>query len=160
MAFRITSRRLYIGACAAFISIPLSAVLYSIAVNELRLLRLEKYAASFSHPKAARHLGHSAAVGNFAPASNQCAFVAADYWSAPMSKEEILKFYQPYSMDSPEPRVKRFSVHFADELDSLFTAIYNDVFHRAHPEPPQNEILYITLADEGGYFPNLDIRCH
>ena len=154
------TKRLCIGVCAALISIPLSAVLYSIVINELRLLKLEKYAASFSHPKAARHLRHSAAVGNFAPASNQCAFAVVDYWSAPMSKEVILNFYERYIADSLEPRVKRFSIYFVDELDSMFMAIYGDVLPREYPKSPQNEISYITLADEGGYFPNLDIRCH
>ena len=156
----MTTKRLCIGVCAALISIPLAAVLYSMAINELHLLKLEKYAASFSHPKAARHLRHSAAVGNFAPASNQCAFAVMDYWSAPLSKQEILNFYKPYIADSPEPRIKRFSVRFVDELDSLFMAIYGDVLPREYLESPQNEILYITLSDQGGYFPNLDIRCH
>ena len=156
----MTTKRLCIGVCAALISIPLAAFLYITILNELRLLRLERYAASFSRPKDAYHLRHNAAVGNFAPASNQCAFAVVDYWSAPMSKEEVLKFYEPYITDSPEPRVKRFSVRFADELDSLFIAIYSDVFNQEHPRPLQNEILFITLADEGGYFPNLDIRCH
>ena len=154
------TKRLCIGVFAGFFFIPLTAFLCSILLNELRLSRLEKYAASFLHPRDARHLRHSASVGNFAPASNQCAFAVADYWSAPMSKEEVLKFYELYIADSPEPRVRRFSVRFVDELDSLFMAIYSDVFRREHLEPLQNETLYITLADEGGYFPNLDIRCH
>lgn len=156
----MTAKRLFLVACAALVCIPLAAVVYSIAVNQLRLSRLEKYAASFSHPQVARHLRHSAAVGNFAPASNQCAFAVADYWSAPIPKEDIRRFYEPHITDSPEPRVRRFSVRFPEELDPMFTAIYSGIFRREHPEPLQNETLYITFADEGGYFPNLDMRCH
>ena len=45
----MTTKRLCIGVCAALISIPLSAVLCSIAINELRLLKLDSEVQTLLH---------------------------------------------------------------------------------------------------------------
>jgi hypothetical protein len=153
--------KIIIAALIALVAIPSIGIAYSVTENKVRLSAVEDTAATVSHPDTGRHIKHVASIGNFAAASNQCAFATADYRATPLSKEEILAFYSPYVIESPEPRATNIQIYFVDELDSMFFAIYGESFRddALHSSSP-NETRYIILTTQSGYPANFDIRCH
>ena len=138
---------------------------YSIVYNEIHLKLLEKRTERYSHPPDSQLMEKVSLIGNFAPASNQCGFIAAEVRTTMLKPDDIRAFYAPilttlsYDGNPPYHNVTLFIL--MDEKDTKdFELFYPDVYERITYRVMDDTSVYLLLTSETGYPPNYDIRCH
>lgn len=128
---------------------------YKIPFNNYYLITFQndfrQHIKSF-HPAQSNLIIEMTETGNFGN-SNHCDFLAGEFRSSPLSKEELEKNY-PYDFLTA-------GVYFVDE--NIFTEYpYNEWKEKylKNYEPKEGENVYLVWAADLDNWPDGDIRCH